>query len=127
LPAPQVAVVADEPAAGGRTLTLRVDAGREVRLIGVRTGDGPAVRAATVAGAAIPVRDGRLDLTFHAPPPGGLEVRLELAGPGPLPVTVLAGSDGLAGLPGLPPRPPGVGLGDSHSSELLAVVHTQTI
>lgn len=118
---PRLDVLSNSSTGNGRVVTVRVDPGRDVRLLGLRTGAGPAVRAASAAGAPIPVRDGRLDLLFHAPPPGGLQVRLELAGPGPLPVTMVAGSDGL---PGLPPRPPDVDAGHGHSSELLAVVAT---
>jgi len=58
-----------------------------------------------VAGTPVPVRDGRLDLLFHAPPPEGLELRLTLRDVpvGDLRLQVTDGSDGLDGLPGSGP------------------------
>jgi len=102
----------------GAVLTARIVPQRPVRLVAVRT-DG--VVGATVNGAAVPVRDGRLDLVFHAPPPEGVDLRLELSGSGPVDLQVTDGSDGLDGLPGLIPRPPEVGAAGSHTSDLVAV------
>ncbi|GAA4871568.1 M20/M25/M40 family metallo-hydrolase [Pseudonocardia benzenivorans] len=127
LPAARVDVVSDVAGDAGRTVTVRVVPQRPVRLIALRTANGPAVRAATVAGAPVGVRDGSLDLIFHAPPPEGLELRLELAAPGPVDLDVLDGSDGLAGLPGFTPRPPDVAVAGSHTSELVAVTRTTRI
>jgi hypothetical protein len=98
--------------------TVRVTPQRSVRLVVLET-RGAAVRSASVDGTPVPVRDGRLRLVFHAPPPAGLELRLDLTGPASLQVT--DGSDGLDGLPGFAPRPPDVGIAGSHTSELVAV------
>ncbi|GAY07452.1 M20/M25/M40 family metallo-hydrolase [Pseudonocardia sp. N23] len=127
LPAARVDVVSDVATGAGRTVTVRIVPQRPVRLLALEAGDGPTVRAATVAGAPVDVRDGRLDLIFHAPPPEGLELRLELTAQGRLDLSVLDGSDGLSGLPGFVPRPPDVGIAGSHTSELVAVTRTQRI
>ena len=90
--------------------------------------------AAGVAGTPVPVRDGRLDLLFHAPPPEGLVLRLTLADTAgtadtaeDLRLQVTDGSDGLGGLPGFRPRPPAVGVAGSHTSELVAVTSSHPL
>lgn len=92
----------------GRTVTPRIRPQRTVRFVAPRS-EGGAVAAAEdrtgVAAPPVPVRDGRLDLLFHAPPPEGLELRLTLADgadepAGDLRLQVTGGSDGLDGLPG---------------------------
>ncbi|GAA4685917.1 hypothetical protein GCM10023215_21590 [Pseudonocardia yuanmonensis] len=77
----------------------------------------------------MPVRDGRLDLLFHAPPAEGLELRLTLAdeAAADLRLQVTDGSDGLDGLPGFRPRPPDVGVAGSHTSELVAVTGSHAL
>ncbi|WP_344412765.1 M20/M25/M40 family metallo-hydrolase [Pseudonocardia ailaonensis] len=115
----------------GTTVTVRVTPQRADRLVALRS-EGATVRSATVSagpttGTPVPVRDGRLDLLFHAPPPEGIELRLELSAPGPLQLRVTDGSDGLTGLPGFSPRPADVGVAGSHTSELVAVTATHRI
>jgi hypothetical protein len=127
LPSARVDVVSDVAVGAGRVLTVRVVPQRPVRLLAVRAGSGPPVTAAAVAGAPVDVRDGLLDLIFHAPPPEGVELRVEVAGPGPLDLSVLDGSDGLSGLPGFSTRPPDVGIAGSHTSELVAVTRTHRV
>ncbi|WP_345425229.1 M20/M25/M40 family metallo-hydrolase [Pseudonocardia xishanensis] len=102
----------------GSRVTARLVPRRPVRLVALRA-DG--IVSATVNGAPVPVRDGRLDLVFHAPPPEGLDLRLVQAAPGPVDLQVTDGSDGLDGLPGLTPRPPETGAVGSHTSDLVAV------
>lgn len=127
LPPARVDVVSDVAEGPVRTVTVRIVPQRPVRLLAVETGNGPALKGASAAGAPINVRDGRLDLIFHAPPADGIELRLELAGTGPVDLSVLDGSDGLADLPGFTPRPPDVGVAGSHTSELVAVTRTTRI
>ena len=113
----------------GRTVTARISPQRAVRFVALRS-EGGVISAAEirtgVAGTPVPVRDGRLDLLFHAPPPEGLELRLTLAEgadepAGDLRLQVTDGTDGLDGLPGFRARPPDVGVAGSHTSELVAV------
>ena len=117
------------------------------------------VRAATVDGRSVPaepVDGGRwsFGLTFHAPPPDGLVLNLELvpvpaggadaggtgdgtgdgsgpgdgsAGQGGVRLRVLDGSDGLSGLPGFRPRPAGVGVAGTHTSELALLSRVVTV
>ena len=75
--------------------------------------------ARDVPGSAL--GEDRLWLTFHAPPPGGLEATFTVEDGGPLRLRVVDGSDGLSGLPGFEPRPPGVDAARSHSSDLVVV------
>ncbi|WP_249714080.1 M28 family peptidase [Rhizomonospora bruguierae] len=134
LPAPRAEVLADTRAGEVRTLRLRVAPQRAVRLVALAVDATTAtVRRATVDGQPARVtgeRDGRwgFRLVFHAPPPDGIEVTLELEqAPGTrLTFRVMDGSDGLDGLPGFRPRPPDVGVVGSHSSELVLVGRTYT-
>jgi hypothetical protein len=121
LPPPVLRTLSDTTEGGERTLELRLEPQRAVRLayLGV-TGH---VLAATVAGRATPVRDGRFEVLFDAPPEDGLDVTLVLE-PGPAAVRVMDGSDGLDGLPGFVPRPSGLGSGGGHRSDLVLVART---
>ena len=119
LPAPQVTLLGQEPAATGQVLSLKIASQRPgVRTVAVRV-DG-AVRA-VVAGRELPA-DRAGGFVLHAPPADGFEV--VLTAPGPVVLRVMDVSDGLSGLPGFRPRPAGVGVLGSHSSELVGVKRT---
>ena len=127
LPAPRVTVVDDTTSGDTRTLTLTVTPQRPARLIYLGLADAPVI-GATFAGRAVPadeLADG-LSVVFHAPPPTGVEVTLELGTTDPVHLRVLDGADGLDGLPGFTPRPPGVGIAGSHTSEMTVVGRTYT-
>lgn len=127
LPPPLVTVVADTTKGGTRTLTLRVTPQRQARLVYLALSDTP-VLAASFQGREVPADqlvDG-LSVVFHAPPPDGVQITLDLAATGPVTLRVLGGSDGLDGLPGFTPRPVGVGIAGSHTSEMTVVAGTHT-
>ncbi len=128
LPAPVVTVVDDTAAADRRTLTLRVTPQRNARLVYLTLTDAP-VLGATVQGRAVPAAElaHGLSVVFHAPPPDGVDVTLELGTTGPVALRVLDGSDGLDGLPGFIARPAGVGIAGSHTSEMAVVARTYTL
>jgi hypothetical protein len=126
LPAPTVSVVSDYQMNGRRLLTLTVKPQRSVRLVYVRI-DGAMIRA-TVDGRDLPGNlTGGFNVLFHAPPADGLPITLTMSQPGPVTVRVMDGSDGLSGLPGYTPRPAGVGIRESHISELVLVAKTFTV
>ena len=111
-------------------MRLRLAPQRPVRLVSLHVDAATAtVARATVAGRPVPVgepADGRwsFGLVFHAPPPEGVEIEIELAlRPTGSPVLLRAmdASDGLSGLPGFRPRPPDVGIAGSHSSDMVTV------
>jgi hypothetical protein len=119
----------------GRTAVARITPQREARFVALRS-EGAVVTAADVAGTPVPVREGHLDLLFHAPPPEGLVLRLTLADTAvdtsddtaaDLRPKVTDGSDGLDELPGFRPRPPAVGVAGSHTSELVAVTSSHPL
>jgi hypothetical protein len=132
LQAPELEVLSDREAGDARELTVRLTSQREdVRLVvlDVRT-DGGTVTAARVAGRAVPdeaLGEDRLWLTFHAPPEGGLQATVTVAGGGPVELRAIDGSDGLDGLPGFEPRPAGVDAAGTHSSDLVVVSATTTL
>jgi len=128
LPAPMVEVLADSTTDGRRTLSLVVRPQRSVRLVYLEV-DG-VVERANVAGRPVgeaALGDESFGILFHAPPPEGLRVIVELAGSGPVRVRAMDGSDGLTSLPGFRPRPEGVGIEGSHDSELVLVARTYTV
>lgn len=132
LPAPRVTVLTDTTSGDGRTLTLRITpqrgAAQPARLIYLGLSDVP-VLGASLQGRAVPPDElaGGLSVVFHAPPPAGVDVTLELGTTGPATLRVLDGSDGLTGLPGYTPRPAGVGIAGSHTSEMVVVATTVTL
>ncbi len=132
LPAPQVSVLTDTSSGDRRTLTLRITpqraATQPARLIYLGLSGVP-VLGASLQGRAVPADEltGGLSVVFHAPPPDGVEVTLELGTSGPASLRVLDGSDGLTGLPGYTPRPEGVGIAGSHTSEMVVVARTVTL
>jgi hypothetical protein len=132
LPAPQVSVLTDTSSGDRRTLTLRITpqraASQPARLIYLGLSGVP-VLGARLQGRAVPADEltGGLSVVFHAPPPDGVEVTLELGTSGPASLRVLDGSDGLTGLPGYTPRPEGVGIAGSHTSEMVVVARTVTL
>jgi hypothetical protein len=129
VPAPGLTVVKDTPAAGARTMVLRLTPKRSVRLVTLHVGANTPVLTAEVAGQSVsPVEDkgGKWGwgFVFHAPPTGGIDITLTMRTPGPVTFRVMDGSDGLAGVPGFKARPADVGIVGSHTSELLAVAKT---
>lgn len=125
LTAPNLTVVADTTVDGRRALNLSIEPRRPVRLVYFAVETDAKVVKAIVAGREVSVDPGAVfALLFHAPPPGGLSVRLTLDGTAPVKVRVMDGSDGLDNLPGFQPRPPGIGVVGSHDSELVVVART---
>ncbi|WP_433344809.1 M28 family peptidase [Micromonospora sp. CA-111912] len=135
VPAPKLEILADTGTGAGssdrRTVRVRLTPQRPVRLATLHVDGATVVESATVNGRRIdggrPAdgADWGFGIVFHAPPPEGIEITLELA-PGPRPTTLRAmdASDGLDAVPNFRPRPPGVGVVGSHSSEMLAVART---
>ena len=130
LPAPKLTTLADTTAGDVRTLRLRLEPQRTVRLttLHVSTGNAAVLRA-TVAGRPVegttePVEGWGFGVVFHAPPAEGVEIELVLRADGPVTLRAMDASDGLTGLPGFQPRPAGVGVVGSHSSEMVAVART---
>ena len=129
LPAPMVETVSDTVVGGNRELTVRVTPQRPgVRLLTLdldrrrRRGDRRAV-----AGREVPERglgENRFWVTFHAPPPGGLQASFTVTDGGPVRLRAIDGSDGLDGLPGFQPRPEDVDAAGTHSSDLVVVAGT---
>jgi hypothetical protein len=110
-------------------LTVRVTPQRAgVRLLALDLSvDGGTVTRAQAAGRAVPdaaLGKDHLWITFHAPPPDGLQVIFTVEGNGPASLRVMDGSDGLSGLPGFQPRPDGVDAAGTHSSDLVLVSAT---
>jgi hypothetical protein len=129
LPEPALTVTADQTFAGVRTVTVLIKPQRTVRLAYLKVTSDQTVLAASADGRPLP--DAQLGqhmgLLFHAPPAEGLPVTLKVKGDGKITLRVLDGSDGLDGLPGFTPRPAGVGVLDSHTSELVVVAKTYTV
>ncbi|MFX0591506.1 M28 family peptidase [Melissospora conviva] len=130
LPAPKLTTLADTTAGDVRTLRVRLEPQRTVRLttLHVSTGNAAVLRA-TVAGRPVegttePVEGWGFGVVFHAPPAEGVEIELVLRADGPVTLRAMDASDGLTGLPGFQPRPAGVGVVGSHSSEMVAVART---
>ena len=128
LPAPDIAVTSDSTDGDTRFLALTVTPQRAARLIYVELPDA-AVTRAVVQGREVAAEEigDRFGIQFHAPPPDGVALELEIAGVGPTAIRVMDGSDGLADLPGFVPRPPDVGIRGSHTSELVLVARTVTV
>ena len=132
LPAPEVTVVSDQVVGGDRQITVRVTPQRDgVRLLVLDLAvEGGTVTRAQAAGRAVPeaaLGEDRLWITFHAPPSGGLQATVTVAGDGPVTLRAIDGSDGLAGLPGFEPRPDGVDAAGTHSSDLVLVSATTSL
>ena len=84
-----------------------------------------------VGGREVPVkaREGRwgFGIVFHAPPPEGIEITLNLTPKADRVVLrAMDASDGLTAVPGFRPRPDDVGVVGSHTSEMLAVARTSS-
>ena len=129
LPAPTVETVSDTVVGGNRELTVRITPQRPgVRLLTLDlTVDGGTVIGGRIAGREIPERElgeDRFWVTFHAPPPGGLQASFTVTGGGPVRLRAIDGSDGLDGLPGFQPRPADVDAAGTHSSDLVVVAGT---
>ncbi len=63
---------------------------------------------------------------FHAVPPEGIDVTLEVRGEGPLPLRVLSYRDGLPQVPELTPRPDGL-TWSATSSNLTVIAETHRV
>lgn len=127
--APLLSVVSDSTDAGRRALTLNLAPQRPVRLVYIRINDAKVI-SATVAGREVPAESLDVDkfgVLFHAPPAGGVELKLVLDKAGPVTFRVMDGSDGLTALPGFIARPADVGIEGSHTSELALVAKTYTL
>jgi hypothetical protein len=129
LPAPVVAVTADQSFGGTRTVTLTLTSQRSVRLAYLRVESDTKLLRATVDGRPVPADQmvPHLGILFHAPPRDGLVITLVVAGTGALKLRVMDGSDGLDALPGFHPRPAGIGVEGLHTSELVLVTKTYTV
>jgi hypothetical protein len=131
LPAPELTLLNDTTSGGERTLTMRLQPQRAVRLVSLHVAASTVVSTATVGGRSLPTTRTAggawgFGFVFHAPPPSGVDVALTVRGSGPVKLRAMDGSDGLTALPGFKPRPAGVGIVGSHSSEMVAVAHTYT-
>ncbi len=129
LPAPQLTVLSDTPAAAGRALRLRLVPQRPVRLVTLHVAAEAGVTAAVVGGTRVPVDTVAggpwgFGFVFHAPPAQGVEVELTVRTAGTVRFRAMDAADGLGALPGFRPRPPGVGIRGDHSSEMVAVART---
>ncbi|WP_250028741.1 M28 family peptidase [Paractinoplanes maris] len=126
LPAPKLTVESDTRSGDSRTLTLRLEPQRPVRLVTLHVPGAVEVESATVEGRPVPVHSPDFGFAFHAPPAAGIAVTLTLKATGPVRFRAMDAGDGLSGLPGFRPRPSGVGIVGSHTSEMLAVAKTYT-
>ena len=106
LEAPAVALLDDRAGDGGRRLRLRVTAPPRANLLVVAADAEARVVGAAVDGQPVP-HDPREDgarrvwtLNYWSPPPGGIELTLELAGSGPLTLTARAATPGLPAIAG---------------------------
>jgi hypothetical protein len=99
-----------------------------VRLVGLElVSDGGTVTGGRVEGREVlegALGGERVRLTFHAPPPDGVQATFVVEGGTGLTLRAIDGSDGLAGLPGYESRPAGVAVAGTHSSELVVVAAT---
>ncbi|HEY6597321.1 MAG TPA: M28 family peptidase [Asanoa sp.] len=139
LAAPALTTVSDTTGADGvRHLRVRVAPRRAVRMAALHVDAATAsVSRAVVsaAGASYPLpasssHPWSLGLVFHAVPPDGFELDLDLKPTTPgggVRLRVEDASDGLSALPGFRARPPGVGIAGSHDSDLVLVAKTYTI
>jgi len=127
LPAPRLTVESDTRSGDTRTLTLRLQPQRQVRLVTLHVTSATPVETATVEGRSVATpTDKAWGFVFHAPPPAGVEVTLTVRAAGQVRFRAMDGSDGLSDLPGFRARPAGVGVVGSHTSEMLAVAKTYT-
>lgn len=132
LPAPKLTLESDSRAGDARTLRLRLQPQRPVRLTTLHVAAGVPVSDVTVGGRqVVPAKPGDgpwgFGFVFHAPPPEGVEVTLTVPANGPVRFRAMDGSDGLSALPGFRERPAGVGIVGSHTSEMVTVARTYTL
>ncbi|MGY1719841.1 M20/M25/M40 family metallo-hydrolase [Blastococcus sp. SYSU DS0552] len=126
LPAPEVVVVSDQVLGERREITVRVTPQRAgVRLVQLDlTAEGGTVVRGRLGGRGVPdaaLGESGLRITFHAPPPDGLQAAFTVEGDGPVRLRAADASDGLTGLPGYEPRPAGVDVAGTHDADLLVV------
>jgi hypothetical protein len=130
LPAPSLTLASSTANSDGTTtVDLHLQPERPVRLVELSSSDVHVLAATVQAGGvsrSVNLGRGTFDLLFHAPPAGGITVRLTVADASTMTFRVVDGSDGLDRLPGFVPRPEGVGVEGSHTSELVLVGTTAT-
>jgi hypothetical protein len=110
---PDVTLRRSERDGDTRELQLRITPGKASRLALYADTRSHTVTAATVDGIGVEEAPGQRQDTdpskwgfvFHAVPPEGIEVALEVRGEGPLPLRVVGYRDGLPQVPELRPRP----------------------
>jgi hypothetical protein len=129
LPAALVTTVSDDVVNGMRRITVRVESQRPgVRLVVLDLSvDGGSIVRAQVAGRAVPeeaLNRDFLEVSFSAPPAGGLQATYIVQGDGAVDLRVVDRSDGLTGLPGFPPRPEGAAAAGTDSSDVVFVSRT---
>jgi hypothetical protein len=132
LPSSVVVPLSDDVVGDQRRITVRVEPQRPgVRLVVLYLRvDGGSVTGAQLAGRAVPeeaLNRDTLEVTFFAPPAGGLKATFLVRGDGAVALRVVDSSDGLTGLPGLQPRPDDVGAAGTHSSDRVLVSRTMQL
>lgn len=109
---PDVTVTQSRQDGDARDLELRIASGGASRLAVYADTGAHTLAAATVDGVDVDEASGQQDtdpskwgFVFHAVPPEGIDVTLRVRGEGPLPLRVVAYSDGLPQVPELTPIP----------------------
>jgi hypothetical protein len=108
-----ITVIQSERDDDTREIRLRITPGEASRLAVLADTATHAVAAATFDGVSMDEVDGQTrsdassgwGFVFHAVPPEGIDVTLEVRGEGPLPLRVVSYRDGLPQVPELTPRP----------------------
>ncbi|MDQ2671577.1 MAG: hypothetical protein M3Y38_02000, partial [Actinomycetota bacterium] len=129
-----VSVTQSERVGDMREIRLRITPGAASRLAVHADSADHTVTAATVDGVSMDAEDGqaRTDASsgwgfvFHAVPPEGMDVTLEVRGEGPLPLRVFGYRDGLPRVPELTPLPDGL-TWSATSSNLTVVAETHRV
>jgi hypothetical protein len=107
---PRIGVLSDTHTGATRSLRLRVMLPAGTEIVELAVPPSAHVTDASVQGKRFGVEagDGWLDLAFFGPPPAGIELGLETASAGTIPLRIIAQARGLpaALTPALGPRPP---------------------
>jgi hypothetical protein len=113
----------------GKASRLAVYAGNASHTVTAATVDGKKVDGTKVDEAPGQTSSDTLSgwgFVFHAVPPEGIDVTLEVRGEGPLPLRVLSYRDGLPQVPELTPRPDGL-TWSATSSNLTVIAETHRV
>jgi len=129
-----VEVTRSERDGDAREIRLRITPGEASRLAVHADTASHAVTIATVDGTRVDAAPGQTSsdtrsewgFVFHAVPPEGIDVTLEVRGEGPLPLRVLSYRDGLPRVPELTPRPDGL-TWSAISSNLTVIAETHHV